>query len=340
MTALMRNPEDRYQSAESFIAALDQAERDPTGGNPAPERHWGRWVAGGLAALVALIVVVGLLLERDVDVPDVVGQNQDTATEQLSRAGFEIGEIERRQSSRAPNLVLDQDPRGQSGRDCFFLGYFCSNPEVDLTISGGPGQVEIPDVAGLEADEAERELEEAGLEVVTENRASDEQDEGLAIGTEPAAGERVKRGSQVTLLISSGKAQVAVPAVVGLTEEAARQRLSAEGLEMDSSEVESDRPAGEVLTQSPDAGQKVDSGSTVEVTVSSGEAQVAVPNTVGQLRADAESQISGLGLVPNVVERPTSIEPQDGRVIDQRPVGGRKVATGSPVRLVVGVYQP
>jgi len=340
MTALMRDPADRYQSAESFIADLDRAERDPTGGSPAPERHWWRWVAGAIAGLIAFIVIIGLLLQRDVDVPDVVGQNQDAAIEQLSRSGFEIGEIERRQSSRAPNLVLDQDPRGQSGRDCFFLGYFCSNPKVDLTISGGPGQVEIPDVVGLSADDAERKLEEAGLEVVTENRASDEQEEGRAIGTEPAAGESVKRGSQVTLLISSGQAQVTVPAVVGLTEEAARQRLSARGLEIDSSEVESDRPAGEVVTQSPDAGQKVDRGSTVEVTVSSGETQVSVPNTVGKLRGEAESEISGLGLVPNVVERTTSIEPQDGRVIDQRPIGGRRVTSGSTVRLVVGVYQP
>lgn len=340
MTALMRDPADRYQDAESFIAALDEAERDPTGGSPAPERRWGRWIIGGLVALLAFLVILGLLLERQVDVPEVVGKDQDTAIEQLNRSGFEVGEIKRKESQRKANVVLAQDPRGQSGRDCLVLGYFCSNPDVNLTISGGPGQVEIPDVAGLPADEAERQLEDDGLEVVTESQPSDEQDEGLAIGTEPAAGESVRSGSQVTLLVSSGQAQVAVPAVVGLTEEAARQRLSARGLTIDSSEVESDRPAGEVVSQSPDAGEQVDPGSSVKVSVSSGEAAVAVPNLVGQLRSEAENQLVGLGLVPDVVERPTDIEPQDGRVIDQRPIGGRSVASGSTVRLVVGVYQP
>lgn len=340
MTALMRDPADRYQDAESFIAALDEAERDPTGGSPAPERRWGRWIIGGLVALLAFLVILGLLLERQVDVPEVVGKDQDTAIEQLNRSGFEVGEIKRKESQRKANVVLAQDPRGQSGRDCLILGYFCSNPDVNLTISGGPGQVEIPDVAGLPADEAERQLEDDGLEVVTESQPSDEQDEGLAIGTEPAAGESVRSGSQVTLLVSSGQAQVAVPAVVGLTEEAARQRLSARGLTIDSSEVESDRPAGEVVSQSPDAGEQVDPGSSVKVSVSSGEAAVPVPNLVGQLRSDAENQLVGLGLVPDVVERPTDIEPQDGRVIDQRPIGGRSVASGSTVRLVVGVYQP
>ena len=340
MTALMRDPADRYQDAESFIAALDEAERDPTGGSPAPERRWGRWIIGGLVALLAFLVILGLLLERQVDVPEVVGKDQDTAIEQLNRSGFEVGEIKRKESQRKANVVLAQDPRGQSGRDCLILGYFCSNPDVNLTISGGPGQVEIPDVAGLPADEAERQLEDDGLEVVTESQPSDEQDEGLAIGTEPAAGESVRSGSQVTLLVSSGQAQVAVPAVVGLTEEAARQRLSARGLTIDSSEVESDRPAGEVVSQSPDAGEQVDPGSSVKVSVSSGEAAVPVPNLVGQLRSDAENQLVGLGLVPDVVERPTDIEPQDGRVIDQRPIGGRSVASGSTIRLVVGVYQP
>ena len=340
MTALMRDPADRYQDAESFIAALDEAERDPTGGSPAPERRWGRWIIGGLVALLAFLVILGLLLERQVDVPEVVGKDQDTAIEQLNRSGFEVGEIKRKESQRKANVVLAQDPRGQSGRDCLVLGYFCSNPDVNLTISGGPGQVEIPDVAGLPADEAERQLEDDGLEVVTESQPSDEQDEGLAIGTEPAAGESVRSGSQVTLLVSSGQAQVAVPAVVGLTEEAARQRLSARGLTIDSSEVESDRPAGEVVSQSPDAGEQVDPGSSVKVSVSSGEAAVAVPNLVGQLRSEAENQLVGLGLVPDVVERPTDIEPQDGRVIDQRPIGGRSVASGSTVRLIVGVFQP
>ena len=130
-----------------------------------------------------------------------------------------------------------------------------------------------------------------------------------------------------------------VPAVVGLTLEAARQKLSERGLELSSTEEESDRPAGEVTGQSPDAGTTVEPGSTVELTVSSGGPEtVSLPNLVGQLRSDAVQTVRGLGLVPIVVEQETTIAPQDGRVIDQNPPGGDSVAPGSSVTLTIGVF--
>src|SRR4029079_15176205 len=93
---------------------------------------------------------------------------------------------------------------------------------------------------------------------------------GDAIGTDPAGGESAKRGSEVTLFISSGPSQVGVPPLVGVTFEAAKQRLSAKGLEYSSTGEDSDRPAGEVLTQTPDARTQVDPGTTIELTVSNG----------------------------------------------------------------------
>ena len=209
-------------------------------------------------------------------------------------------------------------------------------------MSGGPGEIEIPDVAGLEQSEAENRLEEAGFEVEVVEAPSSDFPEGQAIGTDPPAGESVRSGARVTLNVSSGPSQVKVPPVVGLTSEAARQQLSARGLELSATEEESDRPDGEVIAQSPDAGTGVDPGSTVEVTVSSGpgETDVTVPNAVGQLRSDGVSLVRDAGLSATVVEEPTTIQPQDGRVIDQTPSGGSTVAEGTSVTLTVGVYSP
>ena len=342
MKALQREPSMRFADADEFIAALDAAVLDPTGGSPAPERKkWPMIVAAVSAVLIALIAW-GLLRDNSVRVPNVVGLPQDRAINTLSSSGFQVDTVERVKSQKPPNQVISQAPRGEASRDCAIFGYFCSNPEVDLEVSGGPGKVEIPDVAGLESAEAEERLEQEGFEVEVTETPSSDFPKGQATGTDPPAGELVRPGSQVTLNVSSGPSQVAVPPVVGLTSEAARQQLSARGLEISVTEEASDRPVGEVTAQSPDAGTRVDPGSTVEVTVSSGpdETEVEVPNVVGQLRKDGVSTLRAAGLVPTVVEEPTTILPQDGRVIDQTPSGGSQVAEGTTVTLTVGVYSP
>ena len=337
--ALSREPYGRFRTADEFIAALDEAVIDPTGGSPEVERDRKPLIIGLVATVLLALVLFGLLRGNSVTVPDVVGERTNRATERLDRAGFEVDQVTRVASPRPPGIVVRQDPNGSADRDCAFVGYFCSNPGVELFVSGGPSDVEIPDVAGLSRDDAELELEQAGFEVSIERRPSDQYPGGRAIGTEPPAGDEAPAGSTVTLLISSGPATVKVPALVGLTLEAARQRLSERGLELSSTEEESDRPAGEVIGQSPDAGTAVEPGSTVELTVSSGGPEtVSLPNLVGQLRRDAVQTVRGLGLVPVVVEQETTIAPQDGRVIDQDPPGGDSVAPGSSVTLTIGVF--
>ena len=135
---------------------------------------------------------------------------------------------------------------------------------------------------------------------------------------------------------------MAVPPVVGQTQNAAEQQLSARGLDSSATEENSDRPAGEVISQSPDAGTKVEPGSTVELVVSKGPEPVTtvdVPNVVGLTRSEAVSQSRNVGLSPSVEEQTTDIEPQNGRVIDQNPGGGTTVNEGTRIVVVVGVFQ-
>jgi serine/threonine protein kinase len=320
--ALSRDPYSRFRTADEFLAALDAAEADPTGGSPAEVRSRKPLIIGLVALALVALIAFGLLRDNSVAVPNVVGEPTARATDRLERSGFDVDRVDRVPSKRPIGTV-----------------YFCSNPAVALFVSGGPADVEIPDVAGLSRDDAEQELEQAGFEVSIERQPSDQYPGGRAIGTEPPAGDEAPVGSTVTLLVSSGPATVQVPALVGLTLEAARQRLSAKGLELSSTEEESDRPAGEVTGQSPDAGTRVEPGSTVELTVSSGgPATVPLPNLVGQLRRDAVQAVRDLGLVPVVVEQETTVQPQDGRVISQDPAGGESVAPGGRVTLTIGVF--
>jgi serine/threonine-protein kinase len=342
MKALQREPSMRFRDSDEFIAALDAAMLDPTGGSPAPERKKWPMIVGAIALALLALIAWGMLRDNTVQVPNIVGLTQDRAINTLSSSGFQVDTVKRIKSQAPPNQVVSQDPRGESSRDCAIFGYFCSNPEIDIEVSGGPGQVEIPDVAGLPRSEAQDRLEAEGLEVDVTQSPSSDYPKGQATGTDPPAGERVRLGSRVTLTVSSGPSQVVVPPVVGLTSEAARQQLSALGLEISVTEEASDRPTGEVTAQSPDAGTEVDPGSTVEVTVSSGPdvTEVTVPNVVGQIRSDGVSAIRGADLIATVVEEPTTILPQDGRVIDQSPGGGEKVSPRTTITLTVGVYSP
>lgn len=341
MRALQREPYERYPDADSFIAALDDAEADPGVIVEEKKSPW-KWIAIVAAVLVGLLIAWGATRSNTVEVPDVTGTTLDKAVSELSAEGFDVGNIERVNQPVPNNQVLKQDPSGEADKDCSFLTFFCSNPKIDLTVSGGPGQAEVPDVTGLSQADAEQELEDAGFTTSVESESSSDVDSGLVISTDPAGGNTAKRGSEVTITVSTGAEQVKVPPVVGMTFNAAKQQLSAVGLDFSSSQEPSDRPKGEVISQSPNAGTSVDPGSSVTLTVSSGPeyTKVSVPPLVGLTQSDAESQLSSAGLVASVQTEDTTIQPQDGRVINQSPSQGTEVADGSTVVITVGRYNP
>ena len=343
MHALHREPYERFPDAETFIDALDAAEADPMSGYVEPEEKSKKWMWFAAAAvLIGLLIAFVATRDDSVRVPDVTGQSLDKAVSRLNAEGFSVGEVERKSQSGPSNLVLAQDPSGKTDRDCTLWVFSCSDPDVNLVVSSGPGQVEVPDVSGQSQSDAEAALEDAGFTTTTEDKPSSDFDAGDAVETDPAAGESAKRGSEVTIYISSGPSKVGVPALVGITFGAAKQRLSARGLEYNSSGVESDRPSGEVLTQDPDAGSKVDPGSTVELTVSTGPADTdaSVPNVVGLTEAEAKSNLTSAGFTVSTQQQSTSIEQQDGRVIDQNPSGGSTASGGTRIVIMVGVYSP
>ncbi len=341
LRALQREPYERYPDAESFIAALDEAEANPGEVEEEPKKWW-KWALIAVAVLAGLLIAWAATRSHTVEVPDVVGSTSDAAVSKLNADGFKV-EVDREKNPDVPNnQVFEQDPSGEADQDCNFLGFSCSNPTVTLKVSGGPGHTEVPDVTGKSQDDAEQELEDAGFTTNVETEASSDVDSGLVISTDPAGGAMARRGSEVTVTVSSGVEQVAVPPVVGMTLNAAKQQLSAAGLDFSSSQEASDQPKNDVTGQSPDAGTKVDAGSTVTLTVSAGpqQAKVTVPPLVGLTQSDAESQLSSAGLVASVQTQSTSIQPQDGRVIDQSPISGTKVADGSTVVITVGSYSP
>jgi serine/threonine-protein kinase len=367
MRALEKEPGQRFQSADAFIAALDaalEAPGVPGGGTaafaPLPpvvatpaaaeeveerreeERRWNRrWLLVLLAVLLGLLVGLTLTRDTSTEVPAVTGNQLSVAISLLQQDGFEVGEVARVERDAPVNTVLEQDPAAsppadEASLDCAFLSFFCSKPEVTLTVSAGPGSAKVPGVAGLEQEAAIERLREAGFAPQLQTVNSERVESGLVIRSDPSGGTTLTRGSPVTVFISLGPKLAAVPVLIGVPRSVAVQRIRGRGLTPSVSEEESSAPAGEVIRQSPSAGSRVESGSTVEIVVSRGEEQVSVPNVIGRLRAEAVQALRDVGLVPSVQEQETDVPSQVGRVTDQFPPPGASVTAGTEVTVIVG----
>ncbi|HEX3735572.1 MAG TPA: PASTA domain-containing protein [Solirubrobacterales bacterium] len=363
MRALEKEPGERFQSADAFIAALDAAMREPgvpAGGTaafaalppvvatpeepPAEEeekRNWWPWAL--LAAAIAIGLLVGLALTRDTttDVPNVTGKQLEFAIVQLERNGFTVGEEKFVERQAPKNEVLEQEPAAAppgsaAEEDCSFLTFFCSKPKVNLTVSGGPGSGDVPATAGLTQEEAEEKLEAAGFTVTVQRVNSDSVEAGLVSHSEPSAGSTATHGSEVTLFVSSGPKLVKVPVLVGTQRSVAVQQIRGRGLEPSVSEEESSSPAGEVIRQSPSAGGQVEPGTTVAIVVSAGKQQAKVPNVIGKLRSEAVQSMREAGLKPTVEEEETEVPGKVGRTLDQFPPPGSEVEPGAAATIVVG----
>jgi len=91
---------------------------------------------------------------------------------------------------------------------------------------------------------------------------------------------------------------------------------------------------GTVTAQAPAPAATVDEGSTVTLTVCQGQEQVTVPSVVGQLEADAQRLLEGLGLVVSVTRQSGTVEDQ-GKVLSQTPAADTAVSPGSIVQIIV-----
>ena len=363
MRALEKDPGQRFQSAEAFIAALDAAGRDPEahGGTaafaplPPPavapgeqvaeeeeredrnrRRTW--WMLAAIAVIIGALVGYSLTRDTETNVPVVTGNQLGVAIALLEQNDFKVGEIARVRREVAAGTVLEQDPpAGKASLDCAVLTYFCSKPKVSLTVSSGPGSAKVPGgLAGLSEEEAAERVEEAGFDVRVQRVNSEAVEAGEVIRSEPSGGTVATRGSTVLLVVSKGQKLAKVPVLVGTQRSIAVQQIRGRGFTPSVEEQESAKPAGEVISQAPSAGSELPRGSSVSIVVSRGVKKAKVPNVIGSERREAVEALREAGLEPTVEEEETEVPQQLGRVIDQFPPPGTEVEPGSAVTVTVG----
>jgi eukaryotic-like serine/threonine-protein kinase len=221
-------------------------EQDPTAGEQADE-----------GSTVTLSVSSG---PGVAEIPRVAGLTERDATEKLQRAGFRVEPKQRFSEDVASGRVIGTVPKQGTKLE--------QDQVVTLLVSKGSNLVAVPSVLNLQQDDAEAEIENAGLLANVETETSDAP-EGAVFAQDPGPGGAVEVGSEVTITVSTGPEEVAVPSVIGDTQQAGRATLRAEGLKVDVSKENVTDPGddGVIIEQTPPGGTSVPPGTTVSIVI-------------------------------------------------------------------------
>ena len=339
---LAKSPEERYADADELIEDLERVlegfepaaakttrvttrptpaagtAQTQTMGGPKRVRRQGRpWIL----FLLLLILLLGglayalLTLGPPRTVPDLQNAASIREAEQIAaQAGdFEVVEGARQDSEEPEGAIISQTPAaGESLREGSRIYVIVSGRQV----------AEVPDVGNRTSKEATQTLEEAGFEVEEEPEESSESYQGYVIDQDPRGERTAEVGTTVTITVGVGPETVEVPDLSNRTVEEARRALEAADLSLGRQTRESSSrvPVGQVVSQNPSAGSNARSGSSVDITVSSGPNQLPVPDVVGYSVSDAVAAIwnAGFGYTVETIESTESA----GTVLSTDPAGG------------------
>ncbi|GAA1755763.1 Stk1 family PASTA domain-containing Ser/Thr kinase [Luedemannella helvata] len=295
LKALTKNPVNRYQSAAEMradvlraaqgrpvhaepVLPMDEAGptqvlRSPTGttrqipagvGNTRRRKTSG-WAIAALTTLGVLAVIAltaGLIimnLPKKAVVPTVTGLSVEEATTRLNAAGLTAKPEPRTGTDCPRGEVIGQNPQPNQRVE--------QKSEVVITWCAGPNQVKVPSLVGTSKGNAEEQLKGAGL-VPKWKQVDSERPKDEVVRTNPKSGTELPEGSTVEVEISRENMKK-VDDVAGRSEEAARAILTnanfqvrvADRLTTDESQV------GIVMSQDPDGGTVLKTGSTITLYV-------------------------------------------------------------------------
>lgn len=198
------------------------------------------------------------------------------------------------------------------------------------------------DIRGMSVEDAQKAVDRLKLDLTVfafETKQSDQKD-GTIIEQDVKAGDTVKRGSQINVVIAgkgdSTSEMVKIPSVIGKTKSSAKSTLESAGFSVTFEYGDyNDSVAADVVTaQSPSAKKQAAKGSTVTVTLSPGQKPITVPNVVGASQSHAESALAGAGLKYTYADSQYSDTVPAGSVISQTK-SGETVAAGTTITLTL-----
>ncbi|CAI3796107.1 Stk1 family PASTA domain-containing Ser/Thr kinase [Pseudarthrobacter sp. MM222] len=201
---------------------------------------------------------------------------------------------------------------------------------------GSPGT--IPQLANKTVAEARQVLKTAGFQFTTEDDVYDDNVlPGLVVGSEPDAGEVIRKFQTVSLAVSKGPELFPLPELTGKTLDEAKTALNGAGMALGkiTETFDESAAAGTVLAQAPANGTPAKHGTPVELTVSKGPQPIPVPDVRGQEQEDAVKALETAGL--KAVISPETVNDRrvpKGSVLAQDPASGN-LTKGGAVTLTI-----
>lgn len=370
MNSLNIRKEYRIQDAESFYQALgseeevvrviEEKEKEESVKFPL----WIKWSTAAAGVLICVCLVLfatgnisfsrkviesntgtSALAEGECYVPDVSGMSYDEAKKILE--GKELNVVINGMNyseSIEKDRILSQKPVD---------GAKVSLQEtIYVIMSGGNEEVMMPDLAGMEYEEAVSLLEAQNLVLkedgITEEY-SDVVEKGRIISQNIEAEERIGVRTEITLSVSLGSlstetAVLTVPDLTGITKKKAVARL--EQLKEETGytfplgkvtkEYSDTVKKGRIISQSLAAGSEARTNQAIELVISKGPEMVQMPNVVYKTKEEAVKQLEDLGLKVEIAESYSS-EVSEGLVISQSINADEKTTKGSTVTLTVSL---
>ncbi len=196
-------------------------------------------------------ISVSLGLQVAIPSKGVVDEPLADATKRLGDEDLDVKTREVTSNGVKPGNVVGTEPEAGEKVECQSV--------VTVLVSKGAKLSTVPDVLGLQEDEAESQIEEAGLLFNVEEEDSD-LPEGQVIEQSPAGGSEVKKGSEVEVTVSNGQGTVIVPDVEGQPEDTAVNQLMSRGatnIDVISQDTEDESLDGRVIDQAPSAGSQI-----------------------------------------------------------------------------------
>lgn len=193
--------------------------------------------------------------------------------------------------------------------------------------------VTVPNVVGKQVSVARNILEDNHLRVSVSEVANSEVPAGKVISQTPASGESVKENHPVHLVVSKGAGDLTVPDLSGLTVDQAKQRLKDMGLVLGkiTTQEDSSKPDGVIISQSPSVDGKINKGQLVDVVVNKlSPKKVTVPSLIGMTLKDARDALSSLEISLASINGSTD---ESSIVTDQSVAAGKNIEQGGSIVL-------
>lgn len=345
---------DRTSNVAAFAGELLSAEnvkRRKIGIKKLDPLTWPLWAKIGLpVGIIAMIILMILLslgiigpkqsLQKDYVVPDgqtlipdVIGKSIEKAESLLGESNLIYTIKDKVESNIPKETVMMQNP------DAFNITDM--GTAIELTLSDGNGTAFVVDVTGKPIEEATVILEELGFKVKTKEEAHKEIAPGAVVSQSIEAGKEAEKGSEITLVVSTGSDDintnelVKVPELIGKNFDEAIAILTENNLYYSKEEIyDASRPANLIMRTNPVAGEEVNAGTEIRLTVNMGAKTLVLKNYTYRNLESAKAELESQGIVVNVKYEENKNIAQ-GTIISSQPGSGTTIKVGSTVVFTV-----